>query len=99
MKQIKLITLNDFDPGNKDKYPFNEIKNIGVNQKPCMINEKVLIKIVETYQDEGEKELIRMIDRGQISQEDAESILGDKYVSVAIQIPVEEDDDQYAKAS
>lgn len=100
MKQIKLITLNEFDPDDKDRFPFDEIKNIGINQMPCMIDEKILTRIVEVYQEDGEKELIRMIDRGQISQEDAESVLGDKYVSVATQVPVVEYDEQhYAEAS
>ena len=99
MKQIKLITLNDFDPGNKTRFPFSEIKNIGKNKMPCLIDEKVLIQIVKIYQSEGEKELINMIDRGQISQEDAEFVLGDKYVSVATQVPVDEGDALYAKVS
>lgn len=79
VKQIKLITLADFNPFNEKKHPFSAIKKIGKDEMPCMISSDILDGIFENYEDKGGKEIIRMIDRGQISQEDAKAVLGEKY--------------------
>jgi hypothetical protein len=50
-----------------------------------------LLAIIEVYGEEGEDGIIRMVDRRQISQEDAEDVLGDKYEAVVKRVPCEWD--------
>ena len=53
------------------------------------IADKVLYSIIEQFRRDGEDEIMRMVDRGQISQEDAEDVLSDKYETVASRVPCE----------
>lgn len=49
MKQIKLITINEFDPRNTRAHPFEHIETLGKAEFPCMIADEILFKIVKTH--------------------------------------------------
>lgn len=90
MKQPKLLTLNDFNPENQDD-PMNHliyVRFLGENDTvPVVIANEVLYSIVKQYGEDGKDEIMKMVDRGQISQEDAEDVLGDEYEIVASRVP------------
>ncbi len=86
--QPDIITINEFNPREKNKYPFVAIQYIG-KYKVVSIDDEILHSIVDTYGIEGENEIIRMIDRGQISQDDAVDILAEKYKEATKRVPCE----------
>jgi len=87
----KLITLNDFDPRDQTN-PLNNIlflKNIG-KETLCVFDDKVLLALIEVYQEDGEIEIVKMVDRGQVFQSQAERLLGvDRYKEVGMIVPCE----------
>ena len=91
--QPYLITLKDYNPNDKSN-PMNDLmyaKFLGTD-KLSVIDDEVLYAIVDVFKEEGEKEIIRMIDRGQVFQSQAERILGEeKYNEVGKLIPCEWD--------
>jgi hypothetical protein len=89
-KQPKIITLNEYNPMDKSdaKNNITMAKHLGENSF-AIIDDEVLKAIVEANGEEGEEEIIRMADRGQISIEDAVFVLGSKYELVAKKVPCE----------
>lgn len=90
MKQPKLLTLKDFNPENQND-PMNHLMYVRFlgdsDTAPVVISDEVLYSIVKQYGEDGKDEIMRMVDRGQISQEDAEDILGEEYEMVASRVP------------
>lgn len=95
MKNSKLITLDVFNPLDL-KNPLTglmHIQHLGRDEKEIIaIDDEVLLAIIEAYGEEGENEIMRMVDRGQISLDDAIFILGDKYETVSKRVPCEWND-------
>jgi hypothetical protein len=89
-KRPKIITLEDYNPADNSDGRNNiaMAKHLGENSF-AVIDDQVLKAIVEANGEEGEEEIIRMADRGQISIEDAVFVLGDRYEIVAKKIPCE----------
>ncbi|MDQ1340871.1 MAG: hypothetical protein QG567_2029 [Campylobacterota bacterium] len=90
--QPKLITLNDFNPRDTNN-PFvalSFVKFIGGGELLVVINDEVLKAIIEVYGEDGEKEIVRMVDRGQVFISQAERVLGlERYKEVGKSIPCE----------
>jgi len=91
--QPKLITLKDYNPSDKSN-PMNDLmyaRFLGADEL-AVIDDEVLYAIADVFKEEGEKEIIRMVDRGQVFHSQAERILGEeKYNEVGKLIPCEGD--------
>ena len=83
-KQPKLITLEDCDLSKLE-----DIANIG-NTELSVFSNDVLYEIVKKFNKDGEIEIIKMVDRGQVSQSQAKRVLGeDKYNEIGKLVPCE----------
>jgi len=91
--QPSLITLKDYNPSDKSN-PMNDLmyaKFLGAD-KLSVIDDEVLYVIIDVFKEEGKKEIIRMVDRGQVFQSQARRILGEeRYNEVGKLIPCEWD--------
>jgi len=89
-KQPKIITLSDYNPMNSTESNNNIVwaRFLG-KEEFAVIDDEVLKAIVKANGIEGEKEILRMADRGQISLDDAKFILADRYEIVAKTVPCE----------
>lgn len=90
MKQIKLITLKDFDPEDQEKNPFSSIATLGKECFPTAIHDEILNSIIKVYGEQGKFEIVHMVDRGQISLEDGRYILGENAHYYFSRIPCDE---------
>jgi len=84
--QPRLITLDEFNPNDTS---LMYVEYLGKNEL-AVIDDAILYALIEKYKLEGEKEIIKMVDRGQIFQSQAERVLGaDKYREVGKLVPCE----------
>jgi hypothetical protein len=82
--QPKLITLEDCDLSKLE-----DIALIG-NTELSVFSDDVLNEIIKRFDKDGEIEIIKMVDRGQIFQSQAKRVLGeDKYQKIGKLIPCE----------
>ena len=91
--QPVLITLKDYNPYDKSN-PMNDLIYVEFLRmdKLSVIDDEVLYAIIDVFKEEGEKEIIKMVDRGQVFQSQAERILGaDRYLEVCRMVPCEWD--------
>lgn len=88
--QPRLITLNEYNPRDKS-VSSNDIiwAKFLAKDEFAVIDDGILEAIVEVNKQEGEDEIIKMADRGQISLNDAMHILGNKYEIVAKRVSCE----------
>lgn len=83
-RQLKLLTLSDCDLSNLE-----DIKLIGITEL-SVFSDEVLYEIIKRFDEEGKKEIIRMLDRGQVSQRQVERVLGEnEYERVGRLVPCE----------
>ena len=90
--QPRLITLDEFNPNDTSNPLASDlmyVEYLGKNEL-AVIDDAILYALIEKYGLEGEKEIIKMVDRGQIFQSQAERVLGvDKYREVGKLVPCE----------
>jgi len=80
-----LYTKKEFDVYS---HSFEDLKSIGFKEAKrdhlfVQLGNDILENIIDKYKEDGKKEIIKMIDRGQISQETAENLLKDEYAKYA----------------
>ena len=87
--QPVLITLKDYNPYDKSN-PMNDliyVEFLGMD-KLSVIDDEVLYAIIDVFKEEGEKEIIKMADRGQVFLSQAKRVLGeDIYRKVCKMVP------------
>lgn len=82
--QPKLITLKDCDLSKLE-----DIASIG-NTELSVFSNDVLNEIIKRFNKDGEIEIIKMVDRGQIFQSQAKRVLGEeKYIEIGKLVPCE----------
>lgn len=82
--QPKLITLEDCDLSKLE-----DIASIG-NAELSVFSDDVLNGIIKRFVVDGEIEIIKMVDRGQIFQSQAKRVLGeDRYEEIGKLVPCE----------
>ena len=93
--ELYLITLKDYNPYNKSN-PMNDliyVEFLGMDRISVVDNE-VLYAIIDVFKEEGEKEIIKMADRGQVFLSQARRVLGEEaYDKVCGLVPCVWDDD------
>lgn len=83
-RQLKLLTLSECDLSKLE-----DIKLIGIAEL-SVFSDEILYEIIKRFDEKGKKEIIRMMDRGQIFRTQAERVLGeDEYMRVAKLVPCE----------
>ncbi|MDF1876127.1 hypothetical protein JHD48_10325 [Sulfurimonas sp. SAG-AH-194-I05] len=88
---IKLITLKDYDVYDKNNH-FDSLQHQGMDGYETLSDE-FCEAVIDRYGDRGKEEIMRMVDRGQISLKDAVLILKDEYKKFAKLVPCVWDDD------
>lgn len=93
MTQLKVLTLKDYNPHDK-KIVMDSLSFVKFLTKDefAVIDDEVLYAIIEVYGEKSKDEIMRMVDRGQIFQSQAESVLKDDFLTVSKRVLCEWDE-------